>query len=125
MVEERVGGDFDFVEVDARVVGIHANRRGVADEMDVVAAGGQFHAEFGGNDSGAAVGGIASDADAHMGCSASPLMRRARYDTTVSIAEARICEIQKYGSEDRKSTRLNSSHVRISYAVFCLKKKKI
>src|SRR3989442_4294352 len=33
-----------------------------------------------------------------------------------------------YGSSgsgaDRKSTRLNSSHVRISYAVFCLKKKK-
>src|SRR5436305_8919394 len=27
-------------------------------------------------------------------------------------------------STDRKSTRLNSSHVRISYAVFCLKKKK-
>src|SRR5690625_6476570 len=27
-------------------------------------------------------------------------------------------------SEDRKSTRLNSSHVAISYAVFCLKKKK-
>src|SRR5690349_23712547 len=26
--------------------------------------------------------------------------------------------------EDRKSTRLNSSHVEISYAVFCLKKKK-
>src|SRR5690606_41987816 len=26
--------------------------------------------------------------------------------------------------EDRKSTRLNSSHVKISYAVFCLKKKK-
>src|SRR5690606_41251990 len=28
-------------------------------------------------------------------------------------------------SEDRKSTRLNSSHVKISYAVFCLKKKKL
>src|SRR5690625_5646512 len=28
------------------------------------------------------------------------------------------------GSTDRKSTRLNSSHVAISYAVFCLKKKK-
>src|SRR5699024_11889673 len=28
-------------------------------------------------------------------------------------------------SQDRKSTRLNSSHVSISYAVFCLKKKKI
>src|SRR5690554_7084261 len=27
-------------------------------------------------------------------------------------------------NKDRKSTRLNSSHVRISYAVFCLKKKK-
>src|SRR5699024_12454518 len=28
------------------------------------------------------------------------------------------------GGQDRKSTRLNSSHVSISYAVFCLKKKK-
>src|SRR5438552_11854303 len=30
-----------------------------------------------------------------------------------------------HSSEDRKSTRLNSSHQIISYAVFCLKKKKI
>src|SRR3712207_8177224 len=29
------------------------------------------------------------------------------------------------GLRDRKSTRLNSSHANISYAVFCLKKKKI
>src|SRR5690606_38747693 len=29
-----------------------------------------------------------------------------------------------HGHVDRKSTRLNSSHVKISYAVFCLKKKK-
>src|SRR5258707_8509614 len=29
------------------------------------------------------------------------------------------------GDQDRKSTRLNSSHANISYAVFCLKKKKI
>src|SRR3712207_7320227 len=29
-----------------------------------------------------------------------------------------------YGPGDRKSTRLNSSHANISYAVFCLKKKK-
>src|SRR5690242_20927191 len=28
------------------------------------------------------------------------------------------------GQQDRKSTRLNSSHMSISYAVFCLKKKK-
>src|SRR5437867_11794319 len=31
---------------------------------------------------------------------------------------------QGIGDEDRKSTRLNSSHRTISYAVFCLKKKK-
>src|SRR3712207_6928783 len=30
----------------------------------------------------------------------------------------------KEGARDRKSTRLNSSHANISYAVFCLKKKK-
>src|SRR3712207_7306164 len=30
----------------------------------------------------------------------------------------------KTSAEDRKSTRLNSSHANISYAVFCLKKKK-
>src|SRR2546427_4410697 len=29
-----------------------------------------------------------------------------------------------HGQQDRKSTRLNSSHSQISYAVFCLKKKK-
>src|SRR5437868_12651759 len=33
------------------------------------------------------------------------------------------CDLQRW-AEDRKSTRLNSSHVSISYAVFCLKKKK-
>src|SRR5207302_6990314 len=31
----------------------------------------------------------------------------------------------RHGRRDRKSTRLNSSHVKISYAVFCLKKKKL
>src|SRR5690606_40422157 len=31
--------------------------------------------------------------------------------------------IYTFSNEDRKSTRLNSSHVKISYAVFCLKKK--
>src|SRR5690554_7692786 len=34
-------------------------------------------------------------------------------------------KLTKMTDEDRKSTRLNSSHVRISYAVFCLKKKKL
>src|SRR5690606_22695961 len=32
-------------------------------------------------------------------------------------------EVAVYRTTDRKSTRLNSSHVKISYAVFCLKKK--
>src|SRR5207253_9975639 len=36
--------------------------------------------------------------------------------------EAMPADIRSLG-EDRKSTRLNSSHVAISYAVFCLKKK--
>src|SRR5690554_7428023 len=37
-----------------------------------------------------------------------------------------LVDEQRFGhlKEDRKSTRLNSSHVRISYAVFCLKKKR-
>src|SRR5690554_7189994 len=33
-------------------------------------------------------------------------------------------QLRQHHIQDRKSTRLNSSHVRISYAVFCLKKKK-
>src|SRR3712207_8268327 len=32
--------------------------------------------------------------------------------------------LHRAGREDRKSTRLNSSHANISYAVFCLKKKR-
>src|SRR2546430_3455368 len=32
--------------------------------------------------------------------------------------------VERKNSSDRKSTRLNSSHSQISYAVFCLKKKK-
>src|SRR5258708_16098901 len=37
----------------------------------------------------------------------------------------RICRlVEQHRSTDRKSTRLNSSHQIISYAVFCLKKKK-
>src|SRR6266508_5807148 len=37
---------------------------------------------------------------------------------------ARTCRTSTGRPGDRKSTRLNSSHVAISYAVFCLKKKK-
>src|SRR2546430_11555188 len=34
------------------------------------------------------------------------------------------CAVLGWPAQDRKSTRLNSSHSQISYAVFCLKKKK-
>src|SRR5207253_3831569 len=45
------------------------------------------------------------------------------YDVRAAVKE----QVESLGAkflEDRKSTRLNSSHVAISYAVFCLKKKK-
>src|SRR3712207_8954090 len=41
------------------------------------------------------------------------------YSTTFDVPDDLLA------CEDRKSTRLNSSHANISYAVFCLKKKKI
>src|SRR5690625_249770 len=37
--------------------------------------------------------------------------------------ESTLSEVDEQSTPDRKSTRLNSSHVAISYAVFCLKKK--
>src|SRR3712207_7522069 len=37
----------------------------------------------------------------------------------------RIDELERVSHGDRKSTRLNSSHANISYAVFCLKKKNL
>src|SRR5699024_12556390 len=41
------------------------------------------------------------------------------------VASMRMCPMRPARAHpDRKSTRLNSSHVSISYAVFCLKKKK-
>src|SRR2546427_8401901 len=40
-------------------------------------------------------------------------------------AQRAVARIGMHGAQDRKSTRLNSSHSQISYAVFCLKKKKI
>src|SRR3712207_8348870 len=40
------------------------------------------------------------------------------------LPEPRLREVLPEPHQDRKSTRLNSSHANISYAVFCLKKKK-
>src|SRR5436305_7169568 len=43
--------------------------------------------------------------------------------TSWATSDWRSMPSQPVAPRDRKSTRLNSSHVRISYAVFCLKKK--
>src|SRR5690554_7787480 len=40
-----------------------------------------------------------------------------------ALTQHPLLEHEAARAQDRKSTRLNSSHVRISYAVFCLKKK--
>src|SRR5258705_1792513 len=48
-------------------------------------------------------------------------MKRGRVASARAISQRRRSPPE---SEDRKSTRLNSSHLGISYAVFCLQKKK-
>src|SRR2546427_6502944 len=52
-----------------------------------------------------------------------------RHDLVTHLVHRRVAGFDGMGMrparrEDRKSTRLNSSHSQISYAVFCLKKKK-
>src|SRR3712207_6980427 len=42
----------------------------------------------------------------------------------VEVVQPAVRAVVDRQAEDRKSTRLNSSHANISYAVFCLKKKK-
>src|SRR5207249_7781354 len=53
---------------------------------------------------------------------ASPMMSMLSWKC--SRSRPRCCRSYRNSWGDRKSTRLNSSHVSISYAVFCLKKKK-
>src|SRR5699024_12770640 len=48
---------------------------------------------------------------------------RVRMELTKWAVSTNNTQQQNAAAEDRKSTRLNSSHVSISYAVFCLKKK--
>src|SRR3712207_9003511 len=46
-------------------------------------------------------------------------------ETLDDILPEAFAMVREAARRDRKSTRLNSSHANISYAVFCLKKKKI
>src|SRR5258705_1132771 len=54
----------------------------------------------------------------------SPPVEDRRTPPTFTVASLPADATVVEGSSDRKSTRLNSSHLGISYAVFCLKKKK-
>src|SRR5688572_32293647 len=62
-------------------------------------------------------------------CTLRPIAAIYHADGSCSASEATLTRTAKEAVrarayEDRKSTRLNSSHSQISYAVFCLKKKK-
>src|SRR3712207_7906218 len=64
---------------------------------------------------------------AHRGRAAAGELRRGRRRARprrLRRAHAALVLPAQGGRGDRKSTRLNSSHANISYAVFCLKKKK-
>ncbi len=65
MIEQRIGGDFNFVEKYPLARPGQADGHRVADEMDFVAARGELDAEFGGDDAGTAVRWVASDSDFH------------------------------------------------------------
>src|SRR5438045_8375170 len=54
------------------------------------------------------------------------IVREVREETGLEVAPGRLVGVYSAPAigQDRKSTRLNSSHLGISYAVFCLKKKK-
>src|SRR5690242_20900199 len=58
----------------------------------------------------------------HFFAASANVERRTQLQKALAHALAQTCGATGY--QDRKSTRLNSSHMSISYAVFCLKKKK-
>src|SRR3989454_11923763 len=69
-----------------------------------------------------------SAADEQIGNLIADVMDRVGKDGVITVEASRGINFEtEYveGMQDRKSTRLNSSHLVISYAVFCLKKKKI
>src|SRR3712207_8857507 len=61
------------------------------------------------------------EADRHVG---EPVRGRVDAERRLRGPELAVRELGAALQQDRKSTRLNSSHANISYAVFCLKKKK-
>src|SRR2546430_8612711 len=64
---------------------------------------------------------VARDVPREEDDAADPCLTEESLDRLVSLG---LRALEADEQEDRKSTRLNSSHSQISYAVFCLKKKK-
>src|SRR2546430_7401581 len=62
--------------------------------------------------------GVDADLPGHRG-----RMAECRVEGVSADVQSRLGRALVGGTQDRKSTRLNSSHSQISYAVFCLKKK--
>src|SRR3712207_7992454 len=61
----------------------------------------------------------------HFGQARDALRRRNGEDPQpLAVLRREVAQHGEHHRQDRKSTRLNSSHANISYAVFCLKKKK-
>src|SRR3712207_8772108 len=65
-----------------------------------------------------------TDADLVADADLNDLRLRATAPQAVSTTTEQVLVAGQTTTVDRKSTRLNSSHANISYAVFCLKKKK-
>src|SRR5690606_41769866 len=72
------------------------------------------------------VGGVADMVVAAVGqCDvANPTIVKVAKVAELTLDRRSVLHAHGQRHQDRKSTRLNSSHVKISYAVFCLKKKK-
>src|SRR2546427_913085 len=49
--------------------------------------------------------------------------KEAVLSSQIEVTQSTLSDLLRFEAEDRKSTRLNSSHSQISYAVFCLEKK--
>jgi len=65
MVEQRIRGHLDFVELNVALIEVHPDRRRIADEVDFVPACGKLHSQLRGDHSGTAVRRITRDADFH------------------------------------------------------------
>ena len=61
VLKEGIRRDLDLVVVDAGCAGVEPDRVRVGDEVDVVAAGGEFEAEFGCENAAPTIGGVTRD----------------------------------------------------------------